>query len=192
MIRISSGEKKGKKLKTLDGNDTRPTSERLKLSVFNILQNDIEDKIVLDLFSGSGQMSLEAISRGALFAVMCDSSKQAADIIKKNIELCEYQNKTKLVNKDYIPAIDMSLNYISQYNSKFNLVFLDPPYSKNLIDSTLFEMDKKNILENEAVIIAETDVNDVIREDYENYHIYDTRKYGRTKFVFYKYEKKVK
>ena len=126
-MRIISGTAKGTKLYTLEGISTRPTLDRVKESIFNIIFNDIEDAIVLDLFSGSGAIGLEFASRGAKKVYLCDSSKEACKIIRKNIEKTHLGQKIELYNLDFIEAINKFKN------QKFDIIYLDPPYKTDFI-----------------------------------------------------------
>ena len=130
-MRIISGKARGTKLYTLEGLETRPTLDRVKESLFNIIQERIEDSIVLDLFSGSGAIGLEFISRGAEYAYLCDNSKYAIEIINKNIQKTHFEDKTKVLNKDFKNALQ------ELKNKKFDIIYLDPPYKTNFIKESL-------------------------------------------------------
>ena len=122
-MRIITGTAKGKKLATLEGDATRPTSERIKGAIFSSIQFEVENRVVLDLFAGSGQMGLEALSRGADRAVFIDSSREAMEIVKKNSKACGFFEKSHFLVSDF-------RNYIRKASGreKFDLVFIDPPY----------------------------------------------------------------
>ena len=120
-MRIISGTAKGTKLYTLEGLETRPTLDRVKESLFNIIYDKAIDSTVLDLFSGSGAIGLEFASRGAKKVYLCDKSKDACKIIEKNIEKTHLEEKVKLLNMDFIKAIKEIKNI------KFDIVYLDPP-----------------------------------------------------------------
>ena len=124
MMRIVTGSARGVRLATLEGEATRPTSERVKQAVFSSIQFNIEGRTVLDLFAGSGQMGLEALSRGAASAMFVDSSAEAMEIIKKNIEKCRFGDRSRTLISDY-------RNYIRKAKGKysFDLIFIDPPYA---------------------------------------------------------------
>ena len=140
-MRVISGIARGTKLDTLEGISTRPTLDRVKEALFNIIQNEIYDAKVLDLFSGSGALAIESISRGAKYAVSIDSSKKAIEIIKQNVKKTHFENKIKIINKDYKKALEE----ISE--EKFNIIFLDPPYNTDFgIEST------KIIIENDMLL----------------------------------------
>ena len=158
-MRIITGKAKGVKLFTLDGNDTRPTAERTKEAVFSTLQFDIEGRVILDLFAGSGQMGLEAVSRGADSAYMVDSSKRAVEIIKKNIEKAKLENNCRVF-------CDEALSFLKkQSNVRFDIVFLDPPYASRLIDEALTLLAEKKLIKDTSYIVCESDSFDFLSEN---------------------------
>lgn len=157
-MRIISGVKRGKKLVSLAGDNTRPTLERIKQAFFNAIQFEVSGRTVLDLFSGSGQLGLEALSRGASFCFFNDSSLQACKIIEKNINLCEFEKISRLTCKTYAECVKM----LRDTGCKVSLVFLDPPYGKEYIREALELMCKENILDSGAIIICESAKTDVI------------------------------
>ncbi len=150
-MRIITGTARGTKLNTLEGLDTRPTTEMCKEGVFSAIQFDLQDRSVLDLFSGSGQMALEALSRGAEKAVMIDSSRKACEIIKENAA------KTKLIKQCRIACADWK-EYLRgvKGKEKFGLVFLDPPYTDGLLDEVLKALSVADVLTDDAIIVAES------------------------------------
>ena len=150
MMRIITGSAKGLRLKTLEGDATRPTSERVKEAVFSMIQGDIEDREVLDLFCGSGQMALEALSRGASHAVAVDKALPAIKIITENAE------KTKLISKCTIVR-DEYLGFIKRNRGrKFDIVFLDPPYASGYYSIALKAMLDNDMLKPSTMIICES------------------------------------
>lgn len=179
-MRIISGTARGTKLFTLDGVQTRPTLDRVKESLFSILQTKIPDAIVLDLFSGSGALGLESISRGATKAVLCDNSYQAIRIIKQNVEKTKTKQHVEILHLDYKKAIEK----LKEEQQKFNIVFLDPPYKKNLLVDAILRIQEANLLESDGIFIAETDENEVIEEIKNLNNIYDYRNYGRVTLIF--------
>lgn len=149
-MRIITGSARGVKLITLEGELTRPTAERTKEAIFSMIQFDIEGRKVLDLFAGSGQLALEALSRGATEAVVCDASKEAAEIIKKNA------NKTRLTEKIKLHVCD-SYKLIPKLGlEKFDIIFLDPPYALNLIPGALKLLIQYNMLKPTSIIVCES------------------------------------
>ena len=177
-MRIISGQFKGRKLKTLEGMNTRPTADRVKESLFNILGTKVYDAKVLDLFAGSGSLGLESLSRGATSCVFVDSSKEAINIVKENVKVCRQEENSRFINKDYIEAINL-------LNDKFDIIFVDPPYSKGI---ELLVLEKaRDILAKDGILIVETDQGDMPPDETNGLLKYDSRKYGRTIISFYTY-----
>lgn len=181
-MRVISGSARGKKLTSLEGLETRPTLDRVKEALFNILQFDLKEASILDLFSGSGALAIEALSRGAKQAVLCDNSAKAIKVINKNLEDTRLKGKSKLINKDYIDT----LNELKDKGEEFNIIFLDPPYKSNYIVKSIENIIKNNILAKDGIIVAETDDKNKIEEikNIKNIEIYDTRRYGIVFIIF--------
>ena len=182
-MRIISGTAKGTKLYTLEGLETRPTLDRVKESLFNIIFNEITDSTVLDLFSGSGAIGLELASRGAKKVYLCDKSKDACNIIKKNIEKTHLEEKASLLNMDFIKAIK------EVKNIQFDIIYLDPPYKTDFIKLAIEELLKTESLTEDTLLIAETDEEEKITnqiEELKGIEIVDKRKYGRAYILFLK------
>ena len=158
-MRIIAGSARGTKLETLTGDATRPTSERAKEAVFSMLQFELRERRVLDLFAGSGQLALEALSRGAADAVLCDSSPDAAAIIAKNIEKTHMGDRCRLLRADYAVACR------SLGSGRFDLVFLDPPYAKRLVCPALRALLAADALEEGALIVCESEEADIFEND---------------------------
>ena len=150
-MRIISGKARGTKLYTLEGTNTRPTLDRVKESIFNIIQNEIEDATVLDLFAGSGAIGLECLSRGAKKAVLCDKSKEAIQIIKRNIQKTHMEEKAQIINADYENCLE------KLKNEQFDIIYIDPPYATNYIFKSLEKIKEIGIVKKESIIIVETD-----------------------------------
>ena len=150
-MRIITGKARGVRLDTLPGFDTRPTAERAKEAVFSMLAFDIEGRRVLDLFSGSGQMGLEALSRGARSATMVDHAKAAVEIIKKNTA------KTKLEGAEIICADGVNwLDGASKRGLSYDIVFMDPPYAEKLLPRCLERLLRGNLIKKTTLIICES------------------------------------
>lgn len=184
-MRIISGKARGTKLYTLDGTATRPTLNRVKESLFNIIQNDIEDSTVLDLFSGSGAIGLEFLSRGAKRAVLCDSSKDAIKIIKQNVQKTHFEEKVEVYNMEFTKLVERL------QNQKFDIIYIDPPYATDFIKISLEKIIEYELVNENTKIIVETDdetriLNQIEKMDVE---ITDKRKYGRATIIFLKYRK---
>ena len=180
-MRIISGTARGTKLYTLEGKTTRPTLDRVKESLFNIIQNKIQDSIFLDLFSGSGAIGLEAASRGAKKSILCDKSKDAIKIIKNNTEKTHLENKVEIINKDFIDLLKCDIK-------KIDIVYIDPPYKTNYIFESLKIITENNILNEDGLIILETDEQERILKhiDKLKLEVIDQRKYGRAYLIFLK------
>ena len=176
MMRIITGKAKGIRLKTLEGDATRPTSERVKEAVFSMIQMDIEGREVLDLFSGSGQMALEAISRGAASAVMLDKSPMAVKIITENAE------KTKLISRCDIRRDDY-MDYIRRNRGrKFDIVFLDPPYASGYYTIALRSLFENEMLKPSTMIICESGEDTIFENDTElikNFEVVKQSRYSK-------------
>jgi 16S rRNA (guanine(966)-N(2))-methyltransferase RsmD len=173
-MRIITGKARGIRLETLDGLDTRPTSERTKEAVFSMLQFDIAGSEVLDLFAGSGQMGLEALSRGALRAHLIDKGRGAHEIIKRNIK------KTRL-DEGAIALCEDSIAFLKRQSGdvKFDIIFIDPPYASSLIDEALTLINSRGLAKSTSYIICESDRFDILGvANSQKYDIIKTMKHG--------------
>ena len=181
-MRVISGSARGTKLNTIESNLTRPTLDRVKESLFNILQNNIEDSNILDLFAGSGAIAIEFLSRGAKYAYLCDKSKDACMIIKQNLEKTRMLDKSTIINNDYKKC----LYELKKTNEKFDIIFLDPPYEANLAIDAVKLIKEFELLKEQGSIIIETDQ---VSRELENLNKLgieekDCRKYGRVSLIF--------
>ena len=183
-MRVIRGTAKGKKLNSLEGLETRPTLDRVKEAVFNIIQFDIKDSVVLDLFSGSGALGIEALSRGAKEAILCDASSKAIKIINKNLEETRLKDKAKVINTDYLVALSKIKD------KKFDIIFLDPPYKSDYVEKSIEYISKYNLLAENGIIIVETNDKNKIDEikAKKDLEVYDTRKYGIAIIIFIRKE----
>lgn len=176
-MRIISGKAKGTKLYTLEGDLTRPTLDRVKESVFNIIQNEIYGSIFLDMFSGSGAIGLEAASRGAKKVILCEKAKEAISIIKKNID------KTHLEVTLYTKSYEKMLE---ELNEKVDIIYIDPPYKTDLAYESLKKLIELDLLKEDSLIIIETDEEERIEKQIKELEIkvINKRKYGRVHLIF--------
>jgi 16S rRNA (guanine966-N2)-methyltransferase len=156
-MKIISGKYKGRNLEGFDLDGTRPTMDRVKESLFGMIQNYVDDSVVLDLFSGSGNLSIEALSEGAKYAYSVDSNYKAIKTIKKNIDTINITD-IDVLNMDYIEA----LKYFNNKSIKFNIIFLDPPYKTNYIEKSIKLIDEYDLLEDDGIIVCESDSLDKI------------------------------
>ena len=172
-MRINSGKYKGRVIEgfTLDG--TRPTMERVKESLFAMIQNEVKEAIVIDLFAGSGNLGIEALSEGASFAYFVDNNKKAIKTIEDNLIKLDIEN-AKVILNDYKEAL-------KKVDKKVDIIFLDPPYKTNYIEKSIIEIDKNDILKINGLIICESDeINKIV---YTNkYQVVKEKKYG-DKFI---------
>lgn len=170
------------KLLTLEGLNTRPTTDRVKENLFNIIAPYIQDSVVLDLFAGSGSLGIEALSRGAKSAIFADHNEKSVEIIKKNIENTKFSQNSEVFSGE----AQLILKKLSQQGKKFDIIFLDPPYRKEIVPQILKELQDFEILEERVLIAAETDVEDVLPESIGQLVVSKIQKYGKTKLTFYK------
>jgi len=173
MMRIITGKAKGIKLKTLEGVQTRPTAERVKEAIFSSLQFDIENRHILDLFSGSGQMGLEALSRGAATATMIDKSYEAIKIIKENAEKTKLKNQCNIYNTDALDFLQRNKN------QKFDIIFLDPPYESKLYAPILNQIYDHNIIKESSIIICESNYDFFDEKLNSKFEITKRAQYGK-------------
>lgn len=178
-MRIIGGKARGTKLYTLEGTVTRPTLDRVKESIFNIIQNDICDSLFLDLFSGSGAIGLEAISRGAQKAILCDKSKQAINIINKNIDKTHFKEQVQIYNMDYQEVLKNLREHV-------DIIYIDPPYQTDYIKKSLEILQQSTSISGQTKIIIETDDEVRVLEQIKdlNFEIIDKRKYGIAHIIF--------
>jgi len=169
-MRIITGTARGAKLEILDGDNTRPTTERVKEGLFSAIQFQITGRRVLDLFCGSGQLSLEALSRGAEFAVLVDVERKATDIAKRNALKTKLMKQTRIVTADY-------KDFIKNNKEQFNLIFLDPPYSPTILNETLDKLSEHNIIGDEAIIVCESAEDGI--SSHEKFEIVKSYRYGK-------------
>ncbi|MBR5538658.1 MAG: 16S rRNA (guanine(966)-N(2))-methyltransferase RsmD [Clostridia bacterium] len=155
-MRIITGKAKGVKLFTLEGDATRPTSERAKEALFSMLQFDIEGRRVLDLFAGSGQLGLEAISRGAEYCMFVDASADAIGIVKKNIEKTRFSENTKTQIADYRNFLRKSVG-----REGFDIIFLDPPYASGALTDALMRLYRTELMHKGCLIVCESENEDM-------------------------------
>ncbi|MBQ5777537.1 MAG: 16S rRNA (guanine(966)-N(2))-methyltransferase RsmD [Oscillospiraceae bacterium] len=174
-MRVIAGSARGRLLKTLEGEATRPTTDKVKGAMFNIIQFELEGSRVLDLFSGSGQLAIEAISRGAKSAIAVDNSKSASLIIRENIKTCGFENEISVHTGDYLQVLTKG--------SKYDVIFLDPPYMSGLLFEALRKIAEFDILAENGIIICETDASTSVSEILpEGYSVREYR-YGRIKLT---------
>lgn len=180
-MRIITGSAKGTKLKTPSGLETRPTADRVKESVFNILGQAVDDVLVLDLFAGTGNLGLEALSRGARHGVFVDQSLASVNIIKENAARTKLVDKVEIYRNEVLRALD---NIIIKSGRMFSLIFCDPPYNQGLAGAVLQKIDTNSILEPDGIVIIEHSRHEPIASEWEKLQLKRTEKYGETLVSF--------
>lgn len=176
MMRIITGSARGTKLRTLEGEATRPTTERVKEALFSMIQFELEDARVLDLFAGSGQLGLEALSRGAEHAIFTDVSPQATEIVKANARKTRLFEKCRVLTMDYK---DFTRTAAGKY--KFDFIFLDPPYALKILPDVLMRIKEADILADNGMIVCESEDDDLLSDAQTQlaYTVERSAKYGR-------------
>ena len=175
-MRVITGEARGRRLKELSGMDTRPTTDKVKESMFNIVQFDIEGRKVLDLFAGTGQLGIEALSRGAAEAVFVDESAKSLKLVRTNLERCGLKGRVEQAD---------SIGFLRRAG-KFDLVFLDPPYDSDLLEKSLEAIQNVDILNDGGIIVCESRREKTMPELAPPYRQTLSRRYGKVCLTVYK------
>jgi len=172
-MRVIAGTARSVPLKSLDGLATRPTTDRVKEAVFNIIQFEIEGRQVLDLFGGSGQMAIESLSRGAAHADIVDCSKQAAAVIKENLKRTKLEKQARVTVCDY-------MQFLNTAKEKYDLVFLDPPYAEKFLENALKRISEIDILKSGGIIVCERPLEKILNVDLPGFQRSRDYRYGKT------------
>jgi 16S rRNA (guanine(966)-N(2))-methyltransferase RsmD len=172
-MRVIAGTARGIRLKTPAGELTRPTADRVKEAVFSILQFELPGSRVLDLFGGTGQMGIEALSRGATSAVFVDSRREACQLIRDNIRLVKMEQQARVVQSDY-------LSYLQKCPDRFDLIILDPPYAEVFLENSLKCISEIDILSDRGIIICERPADKVLDLDFPGLKRGKDYQYGKT------------
>lgn len=177
-MRVITGSARGRRLKELEGQETRPTTDRVKEGMFSILQFDIEGRRVLDLFAGTGQLGIEALSRGAASAVLVDRRKDAVTLIRENLRITGLQDRARVVQGD-------AQEYLNSLREHFDLIFLDPPYEAGLLEPALAHIARFDILSPHGIIVAEHPADRALPALAPPYFIHRTYRYGKIGLTVY-------
>ena len=180
-MRVIAGTAKGTKLNSIDDISTRPTLDRVKEPLFSIIQNNIVESNVLDLFAGSGALGIESLSRGAKHCTFCDKSYKSIQMLKENIQKVRMQEKSTILNIDYKKCLD-------EQKEKFDIIFIDPPYKMDIAIDSVKRIIELELLAKDGIIIIETDEEEREKKELEkiDLELYDVRKYGRVKLLFFR------
>ena len=180
-MRVIAGTARGTVLKTPEGMLTRPTADRVKEAVFSILQFDLPGTRILDLFGGTGQLGIEALSRGAKSAVFVDASDKACVLIKENLRRCKMESDAKVIRADY-------LDYLQRCRENFDIILLDPPYAEVFLENALKKLSEIDILQSGGIIVAERPVEKPLDMVLPGFSRSKDYKYGKTIITIYRKE----
>jgi len=179
-MRIISGTSKGRKLVTPRSQSLRPTSDRVKESMFNILQDDIVGKVVLDLFAGTGNLGIEALSRGAKKTIFVEKGRQALRLIQRNLTQFGLESQSEILPKDANRAIGI----LKQKGESFDLILMDPPYQKGLIQKTLMTLNSHQIYHKDSILVIEHNRREPLSTVMEGWNLIRQRRIGDTLISF--------
>lgn len=182
-MRVITGSARGRRLETLEGEDVRPTTDRIKEAVFSVIQFETEGRAFLDLFSGSGQMGIEALSRGAKAAYFVDSSKKSVETVKRNLKTTKLEADAKVFQMDFH-------SFLSMNSQRFDIAFLDPPYKTGMLQDALSLVHEH--MNETGVIIAENPLNEEILSNYGEFVLDRQYRYGKIKITTFRHKDYVK
>lgn len=178
-MRVITGKARGVQLKTPDGMLTRPTTDRVKEALFSIIQFEIPAARVLDLFGGTGQLGIEALSRGAKSAVFVDQREDACRLIRENLKRTRLEGEGRVVRADY-------LDYLKRCKETFDIIFLDPPYAEVFLENALKSITEIDILQSGGIIVAERPLGKELPFEFEGFTRSKDYKYGKTLLTIYR------
>ena len=177
-MRVISGTARGRKLKELQGMETRPTTDKVKESLFNIIQFEIEGRRVLDLFGGTGQLGVEALSRGAERCTFVDQRREAVSLIRENLKLCGLSERSRVVQGE-------ALSFLSGCRERYDVILLDPPYASEMLEKALTTAAGIDILSENGIMVCESAAEKVLPELPEPYRRGRDYRYGKIKLTVY-------
>lgn len=180
-MRIISGKARGKKLKPPEGDHIRPTLDRVKENLYNMIGLSVRDAVVLDLFSGTGGIGIEAISRGAEKVYFVDNNKNSYELTKHNVKISNLQDSAVILNME----AESALLKFEKQGLKFDMIFLDPPYNKGIVQKILQQLEKYNIMQDKGIVIVETDRDEETPEKLGKFFKLKEKSYSSTKITFY-------
>ena len=178
-MRVITGSARGVRLQTPEGLETRPTGDKVKEALFSAIQFEIEGRTVLDLFAGSGQLGIEALSRGAKRAVFVDSSRSAAALVKENLRRTKFTDQASVIFSDYA-------SYLSRCRETFGIIFLDPPYAESFLEKSLEKIVEFDILATGGIIVTERPEGKELSLEFEGYTRSKDYRYGKTLVTLYR------
>ena len=178
-MRVITGKARGVQLKTPDGMQTRPTADRVKEALFSIINFDIPGAKVLDLFGGTGQLGIEALSRGASSAVFVDAREESCKLIRENLKRTKLESDAKVIRSDY-------LDYLNRGREQYNIIFLDPPYAEVFLENAIKKITEIDILQSDGIIVAERPLGKELPWEFEGYTRSKDYKYGKVLLTIYR------
>jgi 16S rRNA (guanine966-N2)-methyltransferase len=182
-MRIIGGNAKGRRLKVPKGQTVRPTSGRVKEALFNILPHDLSGIKFLDLFAGTGNVSIEALSRGAAEAILIDSSAESGKVIRENLRRVQFTDRTRV----WIVPVSRAIRLLARRSESFDMIFLDPPYRRNWVETCLEMIARGNLLRRSGTLIVEHSTHEQPKPEYGSLMLQDQRNYGDTLLSFFKH-----
>ena len=180
-MRVISGKLKGRTIEGYDILGTRPTMDRVKEAIFSMIRPHLKDSVCLDLFCGSGSLGIEAVSNGAFLCYFVDNNKEAIKVVNKTISKFDISNNSVVINSDY-------LSFLENAPSKFDVIFLDPPYDKSYLNGILEYISTSTILKKDGIIVVEY-TKEKLKNNYNDLFLYTTRRYGIASVSLYKMDK---
>ena len=178
-MRVITGKARGIQLKTPDGMLTRPTADRVKEALFSIINFDIPGARVLDLFGGTGQLGIEALSRGAASAVFVDAREDSCRLIRENLKRTKLEKDAKVIRSDY-------LDYLNRCREQYNIILLDPPYAEVFLENAIKRITEIDILQSDGIIVAERPLGKELPWEFEGYTRSKDYKYGKVLLTIYR------
>lgn len=178
-MRVITGKARGIQLKTPDGMLTRPTADRVKEALFSIINFEIPDAVVLDLFGGTGQLGIEALSRGAKRGVFVDAHEEACQLIRENLKRTKLTQESTVVRSDY-------MQFLNRCSERFSIIFLDPPYAEEYLENAIKRIAEIDILQTDGIMVAERPVGKELPWEFDGYQRSKDYKYGKTLLTIYR------
>ena len=178
-MRVITGKARGIQLKTPEGMQTRPTADRVKEALFSIINFDVPGAKVLDLFGGTGQLGIEALSRGAESAVFVDAREESCRLIRENLKRTKLEKDAKVIRSDY-------LDYLSRCREQYNIIFLDPPYAEVFLENAIKRITEIDILQSDGIIVAERPLGKELPWEFEGFTRSKDYKYGKVLLTIYR------
>ena len=178
-MRVITGTARGIQLKTPDGLQTRPTADRVKEALFSIINFDIPGAKVLDLFAGTGQLGIEALSRGAESAVFVDAREESCRLIRENLKRTKLEKDAKVIRSDY-------LDYLNRCREQYNIILLDPPYAEVFLENSIKRITEIDILQSDGIIVAERPLGKELPWEFEGFTRTKDYKYGKVLLTIYR------